>query len=184
MKQALPARARGKPLEVWFQDEARIGQKGTLTRIWAGLGSRPRGPRDSRYKWAYIFAAVCSERATGAALVMPYANTEAMNLHLQEISRAVAPGAHAALVFDGAGWHTSPALEPPDNITPIRLPPYAPELNPNENIWEYMRKNYLALRVVDDYDAIVEACCKAWNDLLAMPDRLASITRRNCANVS
>ena len=177
MKQALPARARGKPLEVWFQDEARIGQKGTLTRIWARLGSRPRGPRDSRYEWAYIFAAVCSERATGAALVM-------MNLHLQEISRAVAPGAHAALVFDGAGWHTSPALEPPDNITPIRLPPYAPELNPTENIWEYMRKNYLALRVVDDYDAIVEACCKAWNDLLAMPDRLASITRRNCANVS
>ena len=184
MKQALPARARGKPLEVWFQDEARIGQKGTLTRIWARLGSRPRGPRDSRYEWADIFAAVCSERATGAALVMPYANTEAMNLHLQEISRAVAPGAHAALVFDGAGWHTSPALEPPDNITPIRLPPYAPELNPTENIWEYMRKNYLALRVVDDYDAIVEACCKAWNDLLAMPDRLASITRRNCANVS
>ena len=83
MKQALPAAARGKPLEIWFQDEARIGQKGTLTRIWACLGSRPPGPRDSRYEWAYIFAAVCPERATGAALVMPYANTEAMNLHLQ-----------------------------------------------------------------------------------------------------
>ena len=77
MKQALPAAARGKPLEIWFQDEARIGQKGTLTRIWARLGSRPLGPRDSRYEWAYIFAAVCPERATGAALVMPYANTEA-----------------------------------------------------------------------------------------------------------
>ncbi len=72
---------------------------------------------------------------------MPYANTEAMNLHLQEISRAVAPGAHAALVFDGAGWHTGSELEPPDNITPIRLPPHAPELNPTENIWQYLRKN-------------------------------------------
>ena len=51
MKQALPAAARGKPLEIWFQDEARIGQKGTLTRIWARLGSRPPGPRDSRYEW-------------------------------------------------------------------------------------------------------------------------------------
>ena len=71
MKQALPAAARGKPLEIWFQDEARIGQKGTLTRIWARLGSRPPGPRDSRYEWAYIFAAVCPERATGAALVSP-----------------------------------------------------------------------------------------------------------------
>ncbi|MCH8197415.1 MAG: transposase [Proteobacteria bacterium] len=138
----------------------------------------------SRYEWAYIFAAVCPERATGAALVMRYANTEAMNLHLQEISRAVAPGAHAALVFDGAGWHTGPALEPPDNITPICLSPYAPELNPTENIWQYLRQNYLALRFLDDYDAIVDASCKAWNDILAMPDCLASITRRNRANVS
>ena len=112
MTQALPARARDKPLEVWFQDEARIGQKGTLTRIWARIGSRPRGPRDSRYQWAYIFAAVCPERATAAALVMPYANTEAMALHLEEISRTVTSGAHCALVLDGAGWHISAKLKP------------------------------------------------------------------------
>ena len=87
---------------------------------------------------------------------MPYANTEAMNLHLQEISRGVAPGAHAALIFDGAGWHTTDKLELPENITPVCLPPYAPELNPTENIWEYLPKNYLALRVFDDYDAIVD----------------------------
>ncbi len=179
MRQTLPAAARDKALEIWFQDEARIGQKGTLTRIWAR-----RGSRDSRYEWAYIFAAVCPERATGAALVMPYANTEAMNLHLQEISRTVAPGAHAALVLDGAGWHTTPALELPENITLVRLPPYAPELNPTENVWEYLRKNSLALRVYDDHDAILDACCKAWNDLIAMPDRLASITRRNWAKMS
>ena len=117
---------------------------------------------------AYIFAAVCPERATGAALVMPYANTEAMNLHLQEISRGVAPGAHAALIFDGAGWHTTDKLELPENITPVCLPPYAPELNPTENIWEYLRKNYLALRVFDDYDAIVDACC-AWPGTISSP---------------
>ena len=74
--------------------------------------------------------------------------------------------------------------ELPENITPVCLPPYAPELNPTENIREYLRKNYLALRVFDDYDAIVDACCMAWNDLLAMPDRLASITRRKWAKVS
>ena len=107
-----------------------------------------------------------------------------MNLHLQEISRGVAPGAHAALIFDGAGWHTTDKLELPENITPVCLPPYAPELNPTENIWECLRKNYLALRVFDDYDAIVDACCMAWNDLLTMPDRLASITRRKWAKVS
>src|SRR3954454_520951 len=74
---ALPERARGKPVEVWFQDEARVGQQGTLTRVWARRGTRPRAPRDRRYAWAYLFGAVCPERAVGAALVLPYADTEA-----------------------------------------------------------------------------------------------------------
>ncbi len=116
--------------------------------------------------------------------MLPYANTGAMELHLKEISRTVTAGAHCVLILDGAGWHTTPALELPHNITPVRLPPYAPELNPTENIWEYLRKNNLALRVLDDYDAIVEACCTAWNDLLAIPDRIASITKRKWAIVS
>ncbi len=129
-------------------------------------------------------AAVCPERATGAALVMPRADTGAMEPRLEEISRAVTAGAHCALVIDGAGWHTSPKIEMPDNITPIRLPRYAPELNPTENIWKYLRKNNLALRVLDDYDAIVDACRTAWNNLMAIPDRLASITKRQWAIVS
>lgn len=184
MKEALPATANAKPIEVWFQDEARIGQKGTVTRMWARIGSRPRAPRDTRYEWAYLFGAVCPERAVGAALVMPYADSEAMNHHLQAIGRAVTPGAHAVLVLDGAGWHVSHTLEPPDNITLVCLPPYAPELNPVENIWEYLRKNNLALRVYDTYDDIVEACCKAWADLIEAPNRISSITRRRWAVVS
>ena len=80
-----------------------MGQQGTLTRIWARRGTRPRAPRDRRYAWAYLFSAVCPERATGAGLVLPYVNAEAMSLHLQEISRHVAAGAHAVLVLDGAG---------------------------------------------------------------------------------
>jgi transposase len=184
VKEALPAAASGKPIEIWFQDEARVGQKGTLTRLWARIGSRPRAPRDSRYEWAYIFGAVCPERATGAALIMPDANSEAMNLHLQEIGRAVTPGAHGVLVVDGAGWHISQALKPPDNITLLCLPSYSPELNPVENIWEYLRKNKLALRVYDRYEDILEACCDAWTDLIAIPARLASITIRDWAKVS
>ena len=70
---------------MWFQDEARVGQQGTLTRIWAERGTRPRALRDTRYKWAYIFDAVCPERGVTAALVMPHADTEAMNAHLVEI---------------------------------------------------------------------------------------------------
>jgi hypothetical protein len=88
---AVPAHARDKPLELWRQDEARAGQQGTLSRVRAERGSRPRAPRDQRYDWAYIFGAVCPARDTGAALVLPYANTGAMNLHLAEISLRVSP---------------------------------------------------------------------------------------------
>jgi hypothetical protein len=96
VSERLLAAARGKPLEVWFQDEARVGQQGTLTRIWARRGSRPPAPRDQRHHWAYIFGAVCPARATGAALVLPTVNAELMSLHLAEISQCVAAGAHAA----------------------------------------------------------------------------------------
>jgi len=72
----VPDHAKAKPIEIWFRDEARVGQKGTLTRIWARKGTRPRAVRDTRYEWAYLFGAVCPKRAAGAATVMPYANTE------------------------------------------------------------------------------------------------------------
>jgi hypothetical protein len=78
VKEVLPAAAAGKKLDVWFQDEARVGQQGTLTRIWAKRGTRPRALRDTRYTSGYIFGAVCPERAKAAALMMPQANTQAM----------------------------------------------------------------------------------------------------------
>ena len=139
---------------------------------------------DTRYEWAYLFGAVCPERAVDAGIVMPDANTEAMNKHHEEIAKAVAPGAHAALIFDGAGWHDSADLVMPENITPIILPPYSPELNPAENIWGYLRKNNLANRIYDTYEDIVDACCDAWNSLMASPDTIATLTRREWAKVS
>jgi len=168
----------GKPVEVWFTDEARVGQQGTLTRVWATRGSRPRAPRDHRYEWAYLFGAICPERSTGAAVIMPEVNIEAMNVHLTEISRCVSVGAIALLVLDGAGWHSSPRLDVPDNIVLLPLPPYSPELNPIENVWEFLRANFLSHRVWDTYDEILDACSNAWNKLMEMPDRIASITRR------
>ena len=159
----LPKTACGKPLEIWFQDEARVGQQGTLTRIWAERGTRPRAPRDTRYTSGYIFGAVCPERAEAAALIMPHADTSAMNAHLCEIARTVAAGAHALLILDGAGWHGSAKLEVPDNITLLKLPPYSPELNPMENVWAYLRANKLAISVFESYDEIVDKCCDAWN---------------------
>jgi hypothetical protein len=178
MTAALPPEAAGKPVEIWFTDEARVGQQGTLTRVWAKRGSRPRAPRDRRYEWAYLFGAVCPERSAGAAIVMPEVNVEAMNEHLTEINRRVSVGAVALLVLDGAGWHSSPRLKVPENIVLLPLPPYSPELNPVENIWEFLRANLLSHRVWDSYEAIIEACCEAWNKLMQMPERIASLTKR------
>ena len=183
MKAATAGVAQGTPIEVWFADEARVGQQGTLTRVWAGRGTRPRAVRDHRYTWAWIFGAVCPERATGAAVVLPQVNVEAMDIHLAEISRLVSDGAHAVLVLDGAGWHTSPRLRVPPNISLLLLPRYAPELNPVENLWQFLRQNLLSHRVWENYEAILDACCHAWNTLMAMPDQLASITRRSWAQV-
>ena len=174
----MPPEAAGTPVEIWFADEARVGQQGTLTRVWAKRGSRPRAPRDRRYDWAYLFGAICPERSTGAAIIMPAVNVAAMNEHLAEISRCVSLGAIAVVVLDGAGWHSSPRLVVPDNIVLLPLPPYAPELNPVENVWEYLRGNFLSHRVWQTYEEILEACRDAWNKLMQMPAQIASITRR------
>ena len=100
---------------------------------------------------------------------MPYADTEAMQLHLDEISRTVARGAHAVLLLDRAGWHTTANLIVPKNMTLIFLPSRAPELNPVENVWQYLRQNWLSNRVFDTYEAIIEAACEAWRKLMAQP---------------
>ena len=168
---------------MWWQDEARVGQQGSLTYVWADKGSRPRAPRDQRYDWAYLFGAVCPARGVGAGLVLPFVNTEAMNLHLAEISAKVMPGAHAVITLDGAGWHqTGGKLNLPDNISLLPLPPYSPELNPVENIWQFLRQNHLANRVFDTYTGIVDACCEAWNALIAAPDKIRSIATRSWAD--
>jgi hypothetical protein len=131
----------GKPIEVWFADEARVGQKNTITWRWTKRGTRPSAPKDQRTASAYIFGAICPARGTGAGLVMPRCTTEAMALHLEEIAEAVAPSAHAVLLLDQAGWHTTKNLAVPANITLLPLPARSPELNPVENLWQFMRDN-------------------------------------------
>ena len=171
-------------LDVWFQDEARVGQQGTLSYVWAPIGSRPARVRDCRHESAYLFGAICRDRAVGAAIVMPWVSSEAMTMHLAEISKQVSAGAHALLVCDGAGWHQPGVrLVVPDNITLLHLPPYAPELNPMEMVWAYLRGNALSMTVWESYTAIVDACCSAWNGLMRDAERIASITTPDWAQV-
>ena len=115
---------------------------------------------------------------------MPEANAGMMNLHLEAISKAVDPTAHAAVLLDGAGYHRSKRLQVPANITLIRLPRYAPELNSAENIWEYLRKNQLSNTVFDSYDDIVDTACEAWNFFGHNKPIVTSVTQRSWANVT
>ena len=141
--------------------------------------------RDNRHDSAHLFGAMCPARGVGAAIIMPAVNTEAMNEHLEEISAQVAAGAHAVLVLDGAGWQqTGGQMRVPGNITLLSLPPYAPELNPMENVWEYLRANKLCALVSDSYEAIVEACRDAWTFLINDPARIRSIGGREWAWVN
>lgn len=146
-----------------------MGQKNGITRRWAPRGSRPSAPHDQRTASTYLFGAICPAEGKGVALVLPRCNIAAMNLHLTEIATAVAADAHAVLLLDQAGWHMSGKLVVPPNITLMPLPPRAPELNPVENVWQFMRQNWLSNRVFTSYRDIVELCCDAWNKLVDPP---------------
>ena len=160
----------------------RLGQKNGLVRQWARTGTRPRQPKDQRYQSAYLFGAIGPARGAGAAVVMPKANADAMQRHLDEISRQVHRDSHAVLMLDRAGWHTAGKLTVPGNITLLFLPPRSPELNPTENIWQYLRQNQLSNRVFDTYEDILNAACQAWNRLIDQPWKIISIGLRDWAH--
>ena len=159
----------------------RVGQKNKLTYRWARKGSRPRATHDQRTQSTYLFGAVCPERGAGAALVLPACNSEAMQLHLDEIATKVTPGAHAIVLLDQAGWHGGKVLKVPSNISLMPRPPRAPELNGQENIWQL--QNWLSNRVFKSFDDIVDHCCYAWNALIDQPWKIMSVARRDWATV-
>ena len=169
-------------MEVWFADAARIGQNNKITRRWARRGTRPAAPRDQRTASTYIVGAICPRLGKAAGLILPHCNTAAMSLHLAEIATQVAPGGHAALLVDQAGWHLSHALVVPPNIIIVPLPPKCPELNPAENVWQFMRDNWLSNRVFQSATDNLDHCSHAWNKLAEQPWRIMSIGLRDWAH--
>ena len=166
---------KNQRLRLFFQDEARIGQKGRCAHIWWRRGERPPGLCDKRFTFAYIFAAVEPGTDNGFALVMPHANTEAMQIFLDRFAATIAADEHVVLVLDRAGWHGSLGLNVPSTITLVPLPPYSPELNPVERVWLYLKQRFLSHRLHADYEAIADAACRAWNCLTAETGRIRSL---------
>jgi hypothetical protein len=126
-------------LRLFFQDEARIGQKGRVCHRWFTRGQRPPGLADKRFTFAYLFAAIEPGTDNDFALVMPETSTATMQIFLDEFAKTIAPDEHVALVLDQTGWHGARALTVPDSIRLVPLPPYSPEFNPVERVWLYLK---------------------------------------------
>ena len=162
-------------IQVWHQDEARFGQQGTLTRVWARRGSRPRRRRQNGRESLYVLTATCASSGAAFGLVMPELNTAVVNQFLEEFSRQLAPGARAVLLWDNAPYHVSGDLVVPANVSLIGLLPYSPELNPVENLWHYLRAHHWSNRVYADYEALLEAATEAWRQVCLDPEKIRSI---------
>ena len=172
---AIGAQHLHKTVEVWFQDESRFGQKGCLSRLWAPRGSRPVVPLQNEYEWVYLYGALNPQTGESCALVLPWANTEMMQLHLDAISFQAGPSRHIVLVLDNAGWHGSKQLVVPENITLLPLPPYSPELNPIERLWHWLKEHEFSNRVYPNADVLLDAVTDMWNTL--NPERIKSVCR-------
>src|SRR5512144_1782028 len=170
--QAIEEAHADEEVQVWNQDEARFGQKGSLTRVWARRGSRPRRVRQEGRESLYVLTAVCAASGAAVGLVMPELNTAVVNLFLEEFSRRLAPGVHGVLLWDNAGYHTSGGLVVPPNVSLIGLLPYSPELNPVENLRHYLRSHYWSHRVFADYEALRDAAVEAWRAVCLDPEKI------------
>lgn len=171
MKQQRP----DKVVKVRFMDEARFGQKGTMTKMWAPTGSRPAVIRQTKYEWAYLYAAVDPESGESSALLARHVNTETMNAFLRIVSDELAPNEHVVMIMDRAGWHVSGGLAVPENITILLLPPYSPELNPVERLWLYLKSHFLSNRVFADYDHLLQVGGDAYRAVEPQRQLLTSI---------
>jgi transposase len=166
-------------VDVWFQDEARFGQQNTTTRLWAPTGSRPRAVKQQQFEYAYLFGAVCPSTGATEAIIAPYIDMEMMSEHLNLISKRTESGRHAVIIVDGAGWHQEYLADDFENITIIKLPPYSPELNPIEQVWQWLRQNELANRSFKGFDDIVSECSRAWNSFISDTQRVKKLCSRD-----
>src|SRR3712207_6295426 len=154
----------------------RVGQKGRGPRVWYEGGLRPEGAVDQRHASAWLYGAVRPGTDEAFALVLTEVGAAAMRAFLDRFAASLPAGVHAALLLDGAGWHTAGAIAVPANVSLVFLPPHSPQLNPVERVRLFLRERFLSLRLFADLEEIIDGCCDAWNRLVAEPGRVASLT--------
>ena len=165
----------GRPLRLMFQDEARFGRISDTRSCWCRRPARPLVKAMVTQQYTYAYGAVSPQDGCFDSLVLPHVNTECMQIFLDEIARRH-PDDNVVMVLDGAGWHKSKDFHLPENLRLLFLPPYSPELNPQEHLWDELREKYFHNRVFDSIDALEDHLVAALLNLENAPARVKGIT--------
>lgn len=158
-----------------FQDEGRFGRISNPRNCWAPPGIRPSVPCHMVREYTFGYAAVSPSDGVLDSLVLPVVNAYAMSLFLTEVSQRH-PNDFILMVMDKAGWHQANDLQVPENMRIIFLPPYSPELNPVEHLWEEIREKWFPNKVFKSLDAVENVLVDAFATLEQSPEKIASIT--------
>ena len=172
-----------RPVLLFAQDEGRFGRISDVRRAWSPVGARPQAPRQVIRSYLYVFTAVCPALERMTSLILPWANTEMMNIFLRQVAEDFSDY-FILMLIDQAGWHISQKLEVPENIRLIKLPPRSPELNPSEHIWEELREKNFANKAFGDLDGVEDTLCRGLNDLARDPEKLRSMTNFPYLNIT
>lgn len=166
---------QGRSVRLMFQDEGRFGLLGKPRRCWAPAGVRPVVGARLLRKFSYAFAAVSPHDGVMDSLILPWVNASTMSMFLATVSQRH-PDEYIVMVMDQAGWHIAHELEVPKNMRLVLLPPYSPEINPAEHIWDALRENCIGNTVFATLDAADKALSKGLRSLESDPERMQSLT--------
>lgn len=175
LQEALTDRPPTLPVRLLFQDEARFGRLSDERRCWAPWPDRPCVGKQIIREYTYGWVAVSPHGGKFSSLVLPWVDAEAMSIFLAQ-TVADFPGDYCLMLLDGAAWHRAVALRVPSRLRLLPLPPYSPELNPVEHIWEHLRENYFGNRVFPSLSAVVDQLCAGLRDLDQHPEIVKAMT--------
>jgi hypothetical protein len=166
--------AGGQAVKLMFQDEARFGRISDVRRCWAPYPMRPMCQAMLTHEYTYAYGAVDACTGELDSLILPQVNTGCMQLFLNEVSKRH-PNERIVMVIDGAGWHRSGMLKAPANIYLLKLPPYAPELNPIEHVWDELREKFFHNRVFASLDTLEDQHALGLKTLEQNPETVRTI---------
>jgi hypothetical protein len=162
-------------MRVLFQDEGRFGRIGDARSCWAPLPLRPTVCSQLVREYVYAYVAVCPADGQMSSMILPWVDARLMSIFLAQTA-AQFPNEHCIMFLDGAGWHKAHELTVPDNMRLLPLPPYSPELNPAEHVWEYIRENDIRNQIFSTLDEVMDTVETSLRHLHEAPEELRSMT--------